>query len=291
MKKIRIFIFLILNLVLLTNCNKDEKKEVVIVENKDEKVDNNVTIENEKIKFSDKAYELFEEFANSKKDIIEKLKSSNKEEANKLCKQYINDSQIILDNINSETWQFLESMYSHENEEDNFTEKDIEDLNKFLKKYSLGLHDLGEGIIQITGEPAFYYDIFKDYVNDEYKEYLQFITKEEEEPYQANAVIMIPYENIGERIITLENFLNKYPNSTLKEEVNEKLQWYRLNYLLGADSTRTIEENSIREENREEFNRFVKKHPNSPTVEFIKYFLDNYKDKDINTKVLNKLGF
>lgn len=64
-------------------------------------------------------------------------------------------------------------------------------------------------------------------------------TKEEEKPYQADAVIMIPYKNIGERIIILEHFLNKYPNS--------------------------------------------------PTVELIKYFLDNYKDKDINAKIWKKV--
>ena len=290
MKKMRIFIFLILSL-LLTNCNKEEKKaEVTVVETQEEKMDD-IVIENEKIKFSDKAYKLFEDFANSKKSIVEKLKSVNKEEANKLYKQYIEDTQIILNDIDSETWEFLENMYSHENEEDNFTEKDVEDLNKLLKKYSLTLYDAGEGITQINGGPGFYYNIFKDYVSDEYKEYLQFITKEEEEPYQADAVIMIPFENLAERIITLENFLNKYPNSTLKDEVEESLKWYRLNYLLGADSTRTMEGNTILEEYREEYNRFMKKYPNSPTVELVKYFIDKHKDPNIHDKIFKKLGF
>lgn len=67
----------------------------------------------------------------------------------------------------------------------------------------------------------------------------EVIETKEEEPYQADAVIMIPYKNIGERIIILEHFLNKYPNS--------------------------------------------------PTVELIKYFLDNYKDKDINAKIWKKV--
>lgn len=34
-------------------------------------------------------------------------------------------------------------MYFHENEEENFTEKDIEDLNKLLKNYNLELYDAG----------------------------------------------------------------------------------------------------------------------------------------------------
>ena len=144
----KILIFLVLSLLLI-NCNKDEKKieennveKIEVIETKEKKIDD-VVIKNEKIKFSDKAYKLFEEFANSKKDIVEKLKSSNKEEANKLYKKYIDDTNIILNNIDSETWEFLESMYSHENEEENFTEKDIEDLNKLLKNYNLKLYDAG----------------------------------------------------------------------------------------------------------------------------------------------------
>ena len=295
MKKIRIFMFLVLSL-LLVNCGKEEKKveesnveKTEVVETKEEKVDD-VVIENEKIKFSDKAYKLFEEFSNSKKDIIEKLKSANKDEIVGLYSKYTEDTKNILDNINSETFEFLESMYSHKNEEENFTEKDVEDLNKLLKKYDLTLYDAGEGITEINGGPGFYYNIFKDYVSDDYKEYLQFITMEEEEPYQADAVIMISFEDLGERIITLENFLNKYPNSTLKDEVQEKLKWYRLNYLLGADSTPTMEENAIIKIYLEEYNRFMKKYPNSPTVELIKYFIDNHKDPNISEKIFKKIG-
>lgn len=36
----------------------------------------------------------------------------------------------------------------------------------------------------------------------------------------------------------------------------------------------------------------MKEYPDSPTVELIKYFLDNYKDKDkdINAKIWKKVG-
>lgn len=83
------------------------------------------------------------------------------------------------------------------------------------------------------------------------------------------------------------NFLIRLINC-LKEEVNEKLRLYKVNYLLGADFTPTIEGNSVHEENIEEFDRFMKEYPDSPTVELIKYFLDNYKDKDINAKIWKK---
>ena len=51
MKKIGLIIFLVLSFLLLTNCNKDKKKETVAVEYENK---------NPKIKFSDDTYKLFE---------------------------------------------------------------------------------------------------------------------------------------------------------------------------------------------------------------------------------------
>ena len=290
MKKIRIFMFLVLSL-LLVNCGKEEKKaeennveKTEVVETTEEKVDD-VVIENEKIKFSDKAYKLFEDFSNKKKDITEKLKSLNKEEANKLYKQYVEDNQIAIADIYNETAEFINSISLPEN---NFTDKDVEDVIKILNKYSLGLYDLGEGATIYTA-PDFYYNIFKDYVTDDYKEYLLFTVKEGKEPYIVDFTVAVPFEEIGERIITLENLLNNYPNTTLKSKIKEDLSTYREVYLLGVDDTLTIEDNSIVKENKEEYDRFMKKYPNSPTVELIVYFLENYKDDDINTKISDKI--
>ena len=61
-------------------------------------------------------------------------------------------------------------------------------------------------------------------------------------------------------------------------------------------NTPTIEEDEngkikgIYEENMKEFNRFIKKYPNSPTVQFIEYFLKNYKNDDIGTKIYDMVG-
>ena len=43
------------------------------------------------------------------------------------------------------------------------------------------------------------------------------------------------------------------------------------------------------EENMKEFNRFIKKYPNSPTVKLIEYFLENYKNKNISDVIQNMI--
>lgn len=285
MKKIGLIIFLVLSFLLLTNCNKDKKKETVVVEYENK---------NPKIKFSDDTYKLFEEFAENKKEIMEKLKTLNKDEANKLYEQYVEDNENILYKIGEATEKFLDSIY-YGSAEEQFTEKDWNDTNKILNKYDLELWDIGEGMVTIRELPHLYYDLFKDYVTDDYKEYLKIWAKDNEELYQADAGLMISFEELGERIITWENFLNKFPNSTLKQRVNDLLNSYREDYILGMDNTPTIDGGydnipiTIDEDVKKEYDRFIKKYPNSPTVELIKYFIENYKNENIYELIKNKI--
>ena len=285
MKKIGLIIFLALSFLLLTNCNKDKKKETVAVEYENK---------NPKIKFSDDTYKLFEKFADNKKEIMEKLKTLNKDEANKLYEQYVEDNENILYKIGEATEKFLDSIY-YGSAEEQFTEKDWNDTNKILNKYDLELWNIGEGMVTIRELPHLYYDVFKDYVTDDYKEYLKIWAKDHEELYQADAGLSISFEELGDRIARWENFLNKYPNSILKPKVTALLNSYREDYILGMENTPTIDGGydnvpiTIYEEAKKEYDRFMKKYPNSPTVELIKYFLENYQNNNIYDLIRNKI--
>ena len=278
MKKIGLIVLLIFSFLLLTNCNKDKNEEV----------------KNEKIKFSEESYSLFEKFATDKKETMEKLKSLNKEEANNLYEEYQAKNSNTLYDIDEASASFLDSIYGDTNGE-NFTDKDWADANKILNKYDLELWDIGEGMVTIRELPHLYYDMFKDYVTDDYKEYLKIWAKDDEKLYQADAGLLVSFEEIGERIITWENFLNQYPNSKLNVKVTALLNSYREDYLLGMENTPTRDGGydgqpfTICEENMKEFNRFMEKYPNSPTVELIKYFLENYQNDNIQELIQNKI--
>ena len=278
MKKIGLIILLIFSFLLLTNCNKGKNEEV----------------KNEKIKFSKESYDLFEKFATDKKETIEKLKSLNKEEANNLYEEYQAQNNNTLYDIEDALAGFLDSIYNDTNGE-NFTDKDWADANKILNKYDLELWDIGEGMVTIRELPNLYYDMFKDYVTDDYKEYLKIWAKDSEELYQADAGLLISFEEIGERIITWENFLNKYPDSKLNIKVTALLNSYREDYLLGMDNTPTLDGGydnipiTVDEVAKKEYDRFMKKYPNSPTVELIKYLLENYQNNNIYDLIRNKI--
>ena len=239
--------------------------------------------------------DILDNFVENKKSVIERLKISTPEEANEIYNDYLKISQLIIENINTEHLDFLNNIYN-EDSEYYFTEKDWKTANKFLNNYDLKIFDLAETEVRIIEVPNYYYNIFKDYVTDDYREYLEITYKENEEPYFTDGSILVPYDKIADRLLTWENFLKKYPNSDLAEIANEKCNTYRRIYILGSDNAPTREggwENNelfyIPENNLKEFNRFIEKYPDSPTVELIKFYLENYKNIDVDTMLNEKI--
>lgn len=239
--------------------------------------------------------DILNSFVENKKSVIERLKTSNKEEADKIYNEYLETNQLILENINEEYSELLSNIYNKDSKY-YFTEKDWKTANKFLNNYDLEIFDLAETEVSIIEVPNYYYNIFKDYVTDDYREYLEITSKENEEPYYTDGSILVSYDKIADRLLTWENFLKKYPNSDLAEKANEECNTYRRIYILGSYDSPTREdgwENSelfyIPENNLKEFNRFIEKYPDSPTVELIKYYLENYKNKDVETLLNEKI--
>ena len=211
-----------------------------------------------------------ENFSKNKNEMLEKLKTLNKEEADELYEQYLESNNTILENLNIEHDKLLSGgIYNNEDTSENFTDEEWKIANKFLNRYDLELWYLARGSCIIREVPDFYYKTFKDYVTDDYKEYLKITSKENEEHYVADSGLCITLEELGDRIVTWENFLEKYPNSKLNDKVNNICNSYRRDYILGVPG-------GIYDykESAEEYNRFIKKYPDSPTTELLGYYLE-----------------
>ncbi|PIM80627.1 tetratricopeptide repeat protein [Fusobacterium pseudoperiodonticum] len=229
-----------------------------------------------------------ENFSKNKNELLEKLKTLNKEEADELYEQYLESNNTILENLNIEHDKLLSGgIYNNEDTSENFTDEEWKIANKFLNKYDLELWYLARGTCIIKEVPDFYYKTFKDYVTDDYKEYLKITSKENEEHYVADSGLCITLEELGDRIVTWENFLEKYPNSKLNDKVNNICNSYRRDYILGVPG-------GIYDykESAEEYNRFIKKYPDSPTTELLGYYLEEVnldKPEDNDSEALSKM--
>ena len=231
-----------------------------------------------------------ENFSKNKNEMLEKLKTLNKEEADELYEQYLESNNTILENLNIEHDKLLSGgingIYNKDIAE-NFTDEEMKIANKFLNKYDLELWYFARGSYIIREVPDFYYKTFKDYVTDDYKEYLKITSKENEEHYVADSGLCITLEELGDRIVTWENFLEKYPNSKLNDKVNNICNSYRRDYILGVPG-------GIYDykESAEEYNRFIKKYPDSPTTELLGYYLEEVnldKPENNDSEALSKM--
>ena len=225
------------------------------------------------------------EFKKNKEEVITKLKNSNKEKANEIYEEYLVDNDKILEKINEIDGEMLSSVFY----KDGNLEKDkLDKQNKFLDSYGLEIIEIEDGFI-VTAKKKFYYNIFKSFVTDDYRDFLkQDII---EYIYYAPYLDTKP-EILANEIIAWENFLEKYPDSKLIEKAKNITYAYRVDYIVGLTSSETRESlmNGKANEAVREFNRFIKKYPNSPTSDIIKYYLENYKDENINTLISKKLN-
>ena len=248
---------------------------------------------NEVIKMFNK--ELLNDFVESKKSVMERLKIANdKEEGNKIYTEYVATNKLMLEKINDEHSILLKNIFMKDTKY-NFTPEEWKIVNNFLKDYDLELIDMGEGNAMIVQVPNFYYDIFKDYVTDDYRDYLELVTKEYNEPYFGIEEILVSHEKIADRILAWEEFQKKYPNSDFIATANIEANVYRRAYILGSYNLHTREGGSekpelyyIPDNILKEFNRFIQTNPDSPTVEYINFYLENHKNPNIDEILYDK---
>ncbi|MFP3831528.1 hypothetical protein [Chryseobacterium sp. SIMBA_028] len=147
-----------------------------------------------------------------------------------------------------------------------------------LNKAGLEFRVMGEGLTEIHSLPEYYVSVFKNKVTPDYDAYISQIAKDNKENYAVNGGLLITWEELGDRLIVWEDFMNKYPKSPLIKVVKQDYHNYLLDYLLGMDSDRIYdsEEGKIYDDKREEYNRIIKKYPNSITAKKTKELIAAY---------------
>ena len=237
--------------------------------------------------FSYDSNKLFKEFKMIKEETSEVLKNSTQEEANKMYKDYLEDNNKILEKINENDYTMLDWIFYNE---EGYPDKEmIKKQNEYLNNYGLEVVEIEEGFM-LTEKKDFYYNIFKNYVSDDYRDFLKLDSENIDYLGYIDSVYEHP-EILENELINWENFLKKYPDSELKSQANSIYSDYQYDYInpLLSDSIKEALENGKTNELLKQYNNFIKKYPNSPTTEIIKYYLENYREEDIRELILKKL--
>jgi len=174
-------------------------------------------------------------------------------------------------NLHTDILDKYVTYYNYDKDQCNLPDN-VKKIASELKKAGLEFREVGEGMTEIWTVPGYYSSLFKNKVTPDYEVYISQTDKESESNYAADAGLIITWEQLGDRLMFWENFMNKYPKSNLIKVVKQDYKIYLSDYLLGMDNTPTYERDQdkgtgkLNDENRAEFNRIIKKYPNSNTA-------------------------
>lgn len=227
---------------------------------------------------------LLARFAALKEDTKQKIPSLSKEQANSLYTAYYAKNVEIINEINAAETNFLESYLEYapdENKHVTVPEPIRKKLNQ-LTKSGLELWYIGEGYFEIRTPAYFYYNIFKDIVTPDYRDYIELRAIDDSKLWVNDAGITISWKELGDKVLTWENFVKKYPESPLAIEARDTYSLYQYWYLFGMDNTPVTENaegselyNKIYPEIKEEFQKFISNNPGSPTSKRVQRIIDN----------------
>jgi len=157
----------------------------------------------------------------------------------------------------------------HTNEPDTYHLPDsVKKIAGELSRAGLEFRVMGEGLTEIHSLYGYDYAIFKNKVTPDYESYILQLANDSKENYAINGGLMITWEELRDRLIAWENFMNKFPKSTLIKKAKREYDDYLLDYILGMDSSPTYDrtEGKLLDETKEEYSRIIKKYPNSRTA-------------------------
>lgn len=221
------------------------------------------------------------------------IAQNSPEQNDKLYEDYLKIREKYTSCLSENLGKVLEEYVNYYDSESNSYKfpDNIKKLSAQLKKGDLEFTEVGEGYTEIWSVPDHYFSVFKNKVTPDYNTYIEQLSKESEGLYSADAGLVISWKELGERTVFWENFIKKYPKSSLIPRVKEIYNNYLHDYLFGMDNTPTHEHSDgiLYDENREEFNRIIKKYPNSNVAkkskELISLFDAKVPEEEIHKRI------
>ncbi|WP_160139867.1 hypothetical protein [Chryseobacterium sp. c4a] len=226
--------------------------------------------------------------------IDQEIAGNTPEQNNKVYDDYVKIREKYTDCFNDSQTEILDKYIDYHTVEPGTQQlpDNIKKMAAELDKVGLEFREMGEGLTEIHSLPGYYESVFKNKVTPDYGAYISQMAKDNEENYAVDGGLLITWEELGERLIIWENFINKYPKSSLIKKAKDNYHNYLLDYLLGMDSDRIYdsEEGKIYDDKREAYNMLIKKYPNSATVKKTKELIAAYDAHTPVDQIENKIN-
>ena len=211
-----------------------------------------------------------------------KIEGTSPEERCQLFDDYSTEVQKELNKINEREFYYTENYYSFRIDDDGNEIEPHDSIKKkelFYKKAGIEIKELGEGLVELTLPTK----IYTQYVKQLPKYYQDYwYLRKDAENIAPDASLIISWRELGNLLARYEAYVKRYP--TQKElfcRLQDAYKFLQSAFLFGVDNTSTVDFDSVVDKKvKEEWKRFIKTYPDSPTTPFIKemLLLNKYQD-------------
>jgi tetratricopeptide (TPR) repeat protein len=164
--------------------------------------------------------------------------------------------------------------------ENNIEDKETKDFLNSLNDCGLELF-MTEGMYYVDVKFDYFEKLFSGKVSSSLNEFLRIRSIELKQGFSEDAILLISFNELYERVITWEKFLNANPNFFLKQQAQFYYEHYFSTLLTGMDNSRTfnIETKELLPEVKDLYEQIIEQ---KDTLKTTKIIIDYYELLKIN---------
>ncbi len=160
-------------------------------------------------------------------------------------------------------------------------------VSKLFRDTGLKIWGIGEGYNELKFRNYHYWNLFGPYLSPALRNFLKIIEDESVKLYSADAGICLTWDEVGERVVRWEKYIDKYPDSAPIDQARENYIFYLRDYLFGEDNTPTFyfEDGKLKiyDESHRSYQALLKKYPDSITARLLETFLKEARNQKFNS--------
>jgi hypothetical protein len=154
--------------------------------------------------------------------------------------------------------------------EQDLVDNDTREFNEMLNNSGLILL-MSEGYFYVDSKSDYFSNLFDSRLSLSSTEYMNIRKKELKEGFSEDAGMLISFDQLADRVIIWENYINKYPNAFNIDEAKYYYQSYLETLLTGMDNSRVydLEDEYVLPEIREIYKQYIEKNPDRKSTQII----------------------
>lgn len=140
-----------------------------------------------------------------------------------------------------------------------------------------------EGMVDFELDYEYLDNKFSPYVTEKTSAFLSIMATEAKAHFAADGAIIISLDELANRVINTENYLEKFGDSQYAKEIKQQYNWYLTAYLIGLNNTPAFsyEDNILKQEVLSNFKSTMIKYKDSKFAGIIKDFVDLVTKNDL----------